>query len=289
MRKKIYTYIYLRFTPVFVEYDTFKHGFQSRSCLSLCTSSCSSAVWFCLWKRQCFMAIEGRSHMCISCCTNIVQCSAWNKARVEANMAGSSFHERLIAGFSSISIIQISLSHKHRPECLWIKQKKREEMPPFCSRLEKRFESKPSWGLRKRNPNLLMEIFPSLLLFPAVTFGNVRTVRASKASSYSAFSGTSRKSVGGRVEAFAAIFTDRSRAGPVFCTQPLLCLKQVSNMGHQRRKKCKKKGRWRSWRLWQNKIFKKNNNKKEWTELDLNWQNPASVSAKRIFCNVSAL
>lgn len=30
------------------------------------------------------MAIEGRNHMCISCCTNIVQCSACNKARVEA-------------------------------------------------------------------------------------------------------------------------------------------------------------------------------------------------------------
>lgn len=72
----------------------------------------------CLWKRQCFMAIKGRSHVCISCCTNIVQCSAWNKARVKA-------------ADQFIPQTQASESRRNKKTG------------------KERFESKPGWGLRE--------------------------------------------------------------------------------------------------------------------------------------------
>lgn len=132
----------------------------------------SSALWFCLWKRQCFMAIEGRSHMCISCCTNIVQCRAWNKEKGGGRQAAFSMND-WFAGYSSISIVHIRLSHQQARVPL--NQAKRNASLLFKTVKE----IWVSWGLRKRNPNLFMEIFLSLLLFPAVTFGNIRTVRAS--------------------------------------------------------------------------------------------------------------
>lgn len=128
-KKNLYIYL-LEIHTYSVDCDTSRRLFLLPS-----TLSCSS-VWFRLWKRQCFMAIKGRSHMCISCCTNIVQCCAW----IEANRGGKQavVHEQLIASYSSISVVWSGLSNKHRPVCLWIKlknKKEEEEMAPFCSRL----------------------------------------------------------------------------------------------------------------------------------------------------------
>lgn len=93
-------------------------------------SSCSSAVWLSLWKRQCFMAIEGRSHMCISCCTNIVQCRAWNKKK-GWRQAGSSFHEPTDCR---------QLLHQHRTDqfipqtqaCVPLRRKKKKKEEKKC-------------------------------------------------------------------------------------------------------------------------------------------------------------
>lgn len=154
VRNKMYTHVRY-FTPV-------------------CVDGCSSAVSLRSWKRQCFMATEGKSHVCISCCTNIVQCSAWKEARANRQ-----------------AVVSRLLLHQHRVD-QFIPQTQ-EKKRAFCSRPEKRFESEPSWGLREKESKPFDGDF---LLFPAVTFGNVRTVRASKASSYSATNGISKGEVG---------------------------------------------------------------------------------------------
>lgn len=156
MRNKIYTYIYWRFTLVFVECETSKHCFvffvffSPRRCRFSNVLTSTSAVprlhGF-VWKRQCFMAIEGRSHVCISCCTNIVQCSAWNKAKGGGRQAVVSMNNWLQAAPPSASYRSVyptnsglcaSESSKRKKEKKERKKKKkerREEMPPFCSRL----------------------------------------------------------------------------------------------------------------------------------------------------------
>lgn len=143
--------------------------------------SCSSLLHG-LWKRQCFMAIKGRSHMCISCCTNIVQCRAWNKQKkVEAGRQGrqarllppSASHRPVYPTNTSLGASKSSNTKKKR-------KKRRNAFLLFdCKRdlSQLRIEEKGIQTFLWR-----FSLPPSRLLlffFPAVTFGNVRTVRAS--------------------------------------------------------------------------------------------------------------
>lgn len=84
---------------------------------------------------------------------------------------------------------------------------KREKKKKCLPSVKEIWVKKPveDWG--KRSPNLFMEIFLPLLLLlsPAVTFGNVRTVRASWASSVSAFF-------------YFYFFSAGEEFGDVFCT-----------------------------------------------------------------------
>lgn len=120
--------------------------------------SCSSLLHG-LWKRQCFMAIKGRSHMCISCCTNIVQCRAWNKQKkVEAGRQGrqarllppSASHRPVYPTNTSLGASKSSNTKKRG---------RREEMPSFCSTVK---EIWVSWGLRKKESKPFYGDFLSL-------------------------------------------------------------------------------------------------------------------------------
>lgn len=108
--------------------------------------SCCSALWVVLWKRQCFMAIEGRSHMCISCCTNIVQCRAWNKGRADA---GGRFHEQLMqapsASYGSVYPTNTGLQMKKRRNASLLFKTAKEIWVKTQLRIEKK-ESKPFYG-----------------------------------------------------------------------------------------------------------------------------------------------
>lgn len=187
-------------------------------------------LFFCLWKRQCFMAIESRSHMCISCCTNIVQCSAWNKARVEASrQAGSSFHEQLIAGYSSISIIQIGLSHKHRPVCLWIKPKKKRgrSNASLLFKTVKEIWVKTQLRIEKKESKPFYGDFPLPPPLPCGDFWQRAKRQSILSPQLLSIFRDKQKKRGGRAGACATMFKDSRRAGSVFCAQHFQCLKQV--------------------------------------------------------------
>lgn len=170
------------------------------------------------------MAIEGRSHMCISCCTNIVQCRAWNKEKGGGRQAAFSMND-WFAGYSSISIVHIRLSHQQARVPL--NQAKRNASLLFKTVKE----IWVSWGLRKRNPNLFYGDFPLPPPLPCGDFWQ-HTNRQSILSLQllSIFRDKRKKGAGEELELCAAMLGDSRRAG-VFCTQLCSkCLKLVFSL-----------------------------------------------------------
>lgn len=191
------------------------------------------------------MAIEGRSHMCISCCTNIVQCRAWNKEKGGGRQAAFSMND-WFAGL---------LLHQHRthpfipPAGPCASKSSKKKCLPFVQdckrdlsqlRIEKK-ESKPFYG-----------DFPLPPPLPCGDFWQ-HTNRQSILSLQllSIFRDKRKKGAGEELELCAAMLGDSRRAG-VFCTQLCSkCLKLVFSLqkcGRVGQKKKEKAFHWTRWR-----------------------------------------
>lgn len=100
----LYIYTELSFTQVLC--DTSKHGFPLPLWPPVRTFTVGLFLLVSVEEAVFYGNRRLRSHMCISCCTNIVQCSAWNKPRGEGRQ-----EVPWVAGCCSISIAKICLSH----------------------------------------------------------------------------------------------------------------------------------------------------------------------------------
>lgn len=165
--------------------------------------------------------------MCISCCTNIVQCSAWNKARAEAGrQAVVSMNNWLRAAPPSASYRSVYPTNTGLCASESSRKKRERSNASLLFKTVKEIWVKTQLRIEeKRNPNLFMEIFPLPPPLPCGDFWQ-RTNRQSILSlQLLSIFRDKQKRRGGRVGAGAAVFKDSRRAGSVFCTQHFPCLK----------------------------------------------------------------
>lgn len=186
-------------------------------------------LFFCLWKRQCFMAIESRSHMCISCCTNIVQCSAWNKARVEASrQAVVSMNNWLQATPPSASYRSVYPTNTGLCASESSRKKKRgRSNASLLFKTVKEIWVKTQLRIEKKESKPFYGDFPLPPPLPCGDFWQRAKRQSILSPQLLSIFRDKQKKRGGRAGACATMFKDSRRAGSVFCAQHFQCLKQV--------------------------------------------------------------